>query len=1573
MMTPPNEYRPHIVLNSQGIILEIDDKISDFATLHQPIFSQITPECARLFQSSSPWSTVQTIPENIILWEFEPFQHDQWLGYFRMLPSWWDQMKELRIQIESTPMIAWEKINQWFSGLYPITWGCQKEEYWFQKPANQAHQLSKINKNPYSFSFFSDQKWVLSEDFLTFLHYFTDTISPTFQLLDQLNHVFFSVHLDSDFRIIQVSDNWFSYWGNSMVYQLFTDYIEKESQGKWANGGIFSIQVQPGYSLTFLFHPVQVVAQGHMRVVLQAYFFPFQEPKSNQFTLHLLCSSSGELIWSNKEAQNLLKHSEPKQAIWTFLPPKARQESFEALLEFSKGHPNQEVYYQWPIASDTMLTWQIKFSAVHQHWEFWGNFLPINLDFIQSWQVFNEIYQPIFLANASPMWIYEPQTWRILDVNQAACNQYGYRREEFKHLTLVDMRPPDQVSELFKNTAKLYPQGQTDFGVYVHVKKNGSKFKTRISGFPIQHNQKTYIIATGHPIMEEALEKYSLALQMSEKKLKAAAKMAKLGYWELNLINFELTWSQEMYDVYEVDPTTFFPTHTTFLDLIQPQDLDQIRQVWEGIENGQTEFELIFQTKPLQGKTRWIQDRSQYEFNPHTQEKWLRGTSQDITDQKAEALKLSLFERIVGGVKEAIIILQPDPYLGYIATYCNPSFSKLTGCSCESFLGKNPLEWYQSSWSKEQIQAIYSNLTTQNPIQITFLHTKQSGEIYWSNLSFQPVQESLSAHVFWVLTDRDVTQQKNEALQWKMGAEISRFFSQSETLHDALIDTLDYLADMGRFDIAEFWFLDPTVQKLYLKAHLGRSEIGQLFYSHSSLVLQFGLGEGLPGQVWQNGQIQFWKIGEEALNFPRRRAAQQAGLHEVWGIPVRHQQRMIGVLLVGRGIQLGFQELTHQVLMQMEWLLGAEITRKQMETQLLELFTFSPDLLGILGPNGLIRNINPAFAQTFGYSFEELVGKDLSFILENNPKTMEWVQDTSGTQPAILAKSFTKHGEQKWISWTRSFTGEPEEYRFIYGRDITPQVQAREELEKKTQQLNVLSEINSALLQESNWMDPMYRGMKWMAQVIQVDRVSFYSLQNTKAHLQLEWCNPDIPKRYKTGNWISEELSAHPKLLIKLHQGQVVTQANGPKEGPLFSSFSYLILPILVNSKAWGFWIFENLGEPHEWDIEEYTFLGTLSQNFTKAIESQHHKGELITTLREKERILQSISDGFVVIDDQFKWQYLNRTAEHLLQINATQWKGKSVVSTLPFTPDTHLVQIVMGAVKTKETASFEIFYPPTNLWFDIKIYPTGEGLTVYFQDITDRKNQQETLAKMNSSLAKTIHELQILNDELAQFAFIASHDLQEPLRMITSFLQQLERKYAEQLDDRAKQYIQFATDGAKRMRQIITDLLQYSRVGKQIENAEDLDLSELVDDFRLLRKKLIQDQNVHLTLRTSGRFRFYRSPIVQVLHCLLDNAIRYVSTDRIPTVDVWMEENTHEWIFSIQDNGIGIDSVYFDKIFSMFQRLHDRETYDGTGMGLAIVKKQVENWGGKVTVSSTLQKGSTFVFTVPKIQSYES
>ena len=149
--------------------------------------------------------------------------------------------------------------------------------------------------------------------------------------------------------------------------------------------------------------------------------------------------------------------------------------------------------------------------------------------------------------------------------------------------------------------------------------------------------------------MEEALEKYSLALQMSEKKLKAAAKMAKLGYWELNLINFELTWSQEMYDVYEVDPTTFFPTHTTFLDLIQPQDLDQIRQVWEGIENGQTEFELIFQTKPLQGKTRWIQDRSQYEFNPHTQEKWLRGTSQDITDQKAEALKLSLFERIVGG------------------------------------------------------------------------------------------------------------------------------------------------------------------------------------------------------------------------------------------------------------------------------------------------------------------------------------------------------------------------------------------------------------------------------------------------------------------------------------------------------------------------------------------------------------------------------------------------------------------------------------------------------------------------------------------------------------------------------------------------------------------------------------------------------------------------------------------------------------------------------------------------------------------------------------------------------------
>lgn len=251
--------------------------------------------------------------------------------------------------------------------------------------------------------------------------------------------------------------------------------------------------------------------------------------------------------------------------------------------------------------------------------------------------------------------------------------------------------------------------------------------------------------------------------------------------------------------------------------------------------------------------------------------------------------------------------------------------------------------------------------------------------------------------------------------------------------------------------------------------------------------------------------------------------------------------------------------------------------------------------------------------------------------------------------------------------------------------------------------------------------------------------------------------------------------------------------------------------------------------------------------------------------------------------------------------------------------------------------------------------------------DISLRKEHEQELQRLNEYLNRSITELKLANEELEQFAFITSHDLQEPLRMITSFMGMIKEKYSDQLDEKANQYIYYAIDGAKRMKKIILDLLDYSRAGRIEEEAQTIDLNEFIENYKSLRRKVIEEKSVKLITNELPTIEANPSPMIQVFHALLDNAIKYSKPNTAPIVELFVKEEKEEWIFSIKDNGIGIDNQFLDKIFIIFQRLHNRDQYEGTGIGLAIVKKHVESWGGRIWVTSKVGKGSTFWFTLKK------
>ncbi len=263
------------------------------------------------------------------------------------------------------------------------------------------------------------------------------------------------------------------------------------------------------------------------------------------------------------------------------------------------------------------------------------------------------------------------------------------------------------------------------------------------------------------------------------------------------------------------------------------------------------------------------------------------------------------------------------------------------------------------------------------------------------------------------------------------------------------------------------------------------------------------------------------------------------------------------------------------------------------------------------------------------------------------------------------------------------------------------------------------------------------------------------------------------------------------------------------------------------------------------------------------------------------------------------------------------------------------------------------------------KFYPYFENRKLKFVigygiDITERKMIE---IKLNDAL----EDIKKTNTELEQFAYVASHDLQEPLRMVTSFLTQLEKKYGDTFDSRAKEYIFYAVDGAKRMRQIILDLLEFSRVGRTEEKMTDVDTNDIVKEVVLLHSRQIEELKAEVNFDHLPTVRAIRSPVRQVLQNLIGNSLKYHKKEAPPRIFIQAEEIPGFWKFSITDNGIGIDPLFHEKIFTIFQRLHNRSEYEGTGIGLAITKKIVEMMGGKIWVTSVEQLGSTFCFTIPK------
>lgn len=270
--------------------------------------------------------------------------------------------------------------------------------------------------------------------------------------------------------------------------------------------------------------------------------------------------------------------------------------------------------------------------------------------------------------------------------------------------------------------------------------------------------------------------------------------------------------------------------------------------------------------------------------------------------------------------------------------------------------------------------------------------------------------------------------------------------------------------------------------------------------------------------------------------------------------------------------------------------------------------------------------------------------------------------------------------------------------------------------------------------------------------------------------------------------------------------------------------------------------------------------------------------------------------------------------------------------------------------------------------WYTPQRNENGEidsllGLSV---NITELKNTMKALNRSEEELQENLIKLENSNIELQNFAYVASHDLQEPLRMVTSFLELIKKRYTDKLDETGNEFIDFAVDGSNRMKQLINDLLTFSRVGTRGKEFLKTNLNDVFAEVKHDLTLAIEENNFTIIAEQLPELYADQSQMKQLFQNLVSNAIKFRNSEK-PQLEIRVEENKSKYLFSFKDNGLGIEKEHFERIFVIFQRLHGREEFPGTGIGLAICKKIVERHNGKIWLESEPGKGTTFYLTIPK------
>lgn len=599
-----------------------------------------------------------------------------------------------------------------------------------------------------------------------------------------------------------------------------------------------------------------------------------------------------------------------------------------------------------------------------------------------------------------------------------------------------------------------------------------------------------------------------------------------------------------------------------------------------------------------------------------------------------------------------------------------------------------------------------------------------------------------------------------------------------------------------------------------------------------------------------------------------------------------------------------------------------QLVAETLEREREQFFSLSPDMFCIVDLNSHFFELNKAFLDLLDYEREELLGASYMQLVhkEDRARVVEAVKSLSSgnTISDLQIRVINRNNTQHWLELSAALSSD--ELIYVAARDTTEIRYTQEKL----RQSETLLKIAEKAARIGGWvMNVSTREIRWSHAMFDIFEMPIGSVPTIEEGLA--FYTPDSRKTI-------------------INAVDICTQAGVPFD-------EELQIRTRLGRLRWVRVIGQAVKDENDRIIQV--------QGGLQDVTASHQAMEQIRRFAERRsRIFESITDAFFTLDREWRFTYVNQRSVELLKEGREDLLGNTLWDMFPAAVGSEFERQYRHAMATGESVSFEAYYAPLDNWLEVSAYPSDEGLAVYYRSINARIQAQQ-------KLEETMAELERSNRELQDFAFVASHDLQEPLRKIQAFSDRLLAR-PDRFDDQEQDYLQRMQSAARRMQSLIQDLLTYSRVTTKAQPLTVCDTGRILREVLQDMETVVSRENAVIETSPLPPVTGDATQIRQVFQNLLSNAIKFHKPDQRPRVLVYPEHSTEDhWTLVVSDNGVGFDKRYSDKLFHPFQRLH-KQAFPGTGIGLAIVKKILDRHGATVTVESEVDHGTTFRIHFP-------